>query len=130
MMLSPQVTVWKSKRRGYVSFLVCGLCVALNVLAYLPAKTFEEAEATEFTVTLFLLLIFVVSGLTAVILTIKNHRDVPLLALMLITMTFAFMSSLSGAWTRQTRIALQLSYAIVVLILATIRLLAVSRRDN
>src|SRR5690242_7910258 len=130
MMLSPQIAAWKSKRRGYVAFLVCGLCVALNVLAYQPAKTFEEAEATEFTVTLFLLLIFVISGLIAAILTIKNHRDVPLLALMLITMTFAFMSSLSGAWTRQTRIALQLSYAIVVLILTTIRLLAVSRRDN
>jgi len=130
MMPSPQIAVWKSRRRGYVAVLVCGLCVALNVLAYLPAKTFEEAEAIEFTVTLFLLLIFVISGLTAAILTIKNHPDVSLLALMVITMTFAFMSSLSGAWSRQTRIALQLSYATVVLILATVRLPAVSHRDN
>jgi len=129
-MLSPRVTVLKSKKRGYVAFFVCGLCVALNLLAYLPAKTFEEAEATEFTVTLFLLLVFVVSGLVAAIFTIKNHRDIPLLALALITITFAFMSSLSGAWSQHARVAVQISYAIVVLTLATVRLLAASRQPS
>ena len=44
---------------GYIAFLVCGLCVGFNLLAYLPAQTFAEAEATEFTVTLMLFLIFV-----------------------------------------------------------------------
>jgi hypothetical protein len=44
--------------RGYAAFLVCGLCAALNVLAYLPTQTIEEAETTEFTVTIALFVVF------------------------------------------------------------------------
>ena len=108
--------------------MVCGICVALNILAYLPPQTFEEAEATEFTVTLLLLMIFVIAGFIGVVSTIKNRRDTGLLVLLLLTVAFALTTNYWGSWALRIRIGLQLSYAILVLTLGTVRLLAVQRQ--
>jgi hypothetical protein len=53
------------ERPGHIAFLICGLCVALNQLAYQSSKTFEQAEAIEFTVTLALLAFFLISTIVA-----------------------------------------------------------------
>jgi hypothetical protein len=118
----------KNRKRGYVAFLICGICVALNLLAYLPRQTFEEAEATEFTVTIFLLLVFVGAGLFATISTFRNRGDIGLVSLLLVSVAFVIVSIFSGPWEWKVRIALQLSYAILVLTLGTIRLLATRRQ--
>jgi uncharacterized membrane protein YhaH (DUF805 family) len=125
-----QITVQRSRKRGYAAFLICGLCVALNILAYLPAQSFEQSEATEFTVTLFLLLVFSISALIGAALAIKNMRDVGLLMLLLVTIGFAFASSYSGSWGWKIRIALQLSYAILVLTVGAFRLLTIQRQPG
>jgi uncharacterized membrane protein YhaH (DUF805 family) len=127
-MVVQQVPNRKSRKRGYVAFLICGICVALNLLAYLPPQTFEQAEATEFTVTLLLLLVFVLAGFIAAISTVKNRGDGGLVSLLLLTLVFAAMSNFSGSWEWKLRIALQLSYAILVLTLGTIGLLATQRQ--
>jgi hypothetical protein len=49
--------------------------VALHVLAYIPSQTFEQAETTEFTVTLALVVTLLISSITALILAVKNRRD-------------------------------------------------------
>lgn len=116
-MAPQQSSIQKSKKRGYVAFLICGVCVALNVLAYLPAQSFEQSEATEFTVTLLLLLVFVVSALIGAILAIKNLRDFALTFLLLATIAFALTSNYTGTWGRRPRVVLELSYAAVVLTL-------------
>src|SRR5260370_9607357 len=121
-MLSQQVPNQTSRTRGYVAFLICGICVALNLLAYLPSQTFREAEATEFTVTLLLLLVFISAGLIATILAIKNRQDVGLVSLLLLTIAFVIANNCSSSWGWKMRIALQLSYAILVLTLGTIEL--------
>jgi uncharacterized membrane protein HdeD (DUF308 family) len=125
-----QTAIQKNKKRGYAAFLLCGLCAALNVLAYLPAKTFEEAEAVEFTTTTLLLLIFVIAGFFGMISTIKNRRDGGLLLLLIVTVLFCLVSTYSGSWPSKTRVALQLSYAVLVLAFGTIRLLAIQRDLN
>jgi uncharacterized membrane protein YhaH (DUF805 family) len=129
-MASPQVTVQRSRKRGYAAFLICGLCVALNVLAYLPAQSFEQSEATEFTVTLLLLAVFIISALTGAALAIKNMRDAGLLMLLLVTIGFAFASSYSRSWGWKMRIFLQLSYAILVLTIGTFQILAIQRQPR
>jgi hypothetical protein len=128
IVLSQRSTNQQSKKRGYVAFLICGICVALNLLAYLPPQTFEEAESTEFTVTVFLLLVFVVAGLIATVSAIKNRGDIGLVSLLLTTVAFAILSKYSGSWELRIRIALQLSYAILVLTLGTIGLLLAQRQ--
>jgi hypothetical protein len=117
-----------NRKRGYVAFLICGICVALNILAYLPTQSFREAEAAEFTVTLFLLLVFVVAGFTATISTIKNREDMGLVSLLSFTVAFVIVNIYSGPWELKMRIALQLSYAILVLALGTIGLLTTRRQ--
>jgi len=118
----------KNRKRGYAAFLICGICVALNLLAYLPRQTFEEAEATEFTVTIFLLVVFVVAGLFASVSTLRNRGDIGLVSLLLVSVAFVIVSIFSGPWGREKRIALQLSYAILVLTLGTIGLFATRRQ--
>ena len=127
-MLVQQVQNQKNAKRGYVAFLICGICVALNLLAYLPAQSFIEAEATEFTITIFLLLVFVIAGFIAAISTIKNRGNIGLMSLLLSTVAFVIVSNYSGSWELKMRIALQLSYAILVLALGTIGLLLTHRR--
>jgi hypothetical protein len=90
----------------------------------------EQAEATEFTTTLLLLPIFIIAGLCRIFLAIKNRGDVGLVALVLITIAFAFTSNYSGSWNWKLRMGMQLSYALMVLSLGTIRLLAVSRQPS
>jgi len=123
-----QVANQKNRKRGYVAFLICGICVALNILAYLPAQSFIEAEVTEFTVTIFLFLVFVLAGLFAAISTFKNRGEIGLVSLLLVSVAFVIASIYSGPWELKMRIALQLSYAILVLILGTIGLLAAKRQ--
>jgi hypothetical protein len=96
----------KNRKRGYAAHLVCGVCAALNLLAYLPPKAFEGAEATEFTVTIFLLLIFIVAGLFAAISTLKNRGDIGLLSLLILSVAFVMVSTYGSAWEWKTRIAL------------------------
>jgi hypothetical protein len=123
-----QVVNQQSRKRGYVAFLVCGICVALNLLAYLPPQTFREAEATEFTATAFLLLVFVVTGLIAVVSTLKNRGDIGVLSLLSLSVAFVIVTIHSGPWEWKMRIAMQISYAILVLTLGTIGLLATQRQ--
>ena len=106
-MLLRQVPNQKNRKRGYVAFLICGICVALNLLAYLPPQTFEQAEATEFTVTVFLLLVFVVAGLFGAISTFKNRGDIGLVSLLLVSVVFVTMSIFSGPWEWKIRITLE-----------------------
>ena len=129
-MASPQTAVQKSRKRGYAAFLVCGICVALNILAYLPAQTFLEAEAIEFTTTLLLLVIFIIAGFIGVVSAIKNRGDAGLLVLLLLTFAFALTTNYWGSWALKIRIGLQLSYVILVLTLGTVRLLAVERQPR
>jgi uncharacterized membrane protein YhaH (DUF805 family) len=123
-----QVHNHKNRKRGYAAFLVCGVCVALNLLAYLPRKTFEEAEATEFIVTGFLVLVFIVAGLFAAISTLKNLGDIGLVSMLLASAAFVIVSVYDGSWEWRMRIALQLSYAILVLTFGTIGLLTTRRQ--
>jgi 4-hydroxybenzoate polyprenyltransferase len=106
---------------------VCGLCVALNVLAYLPSQTFEAAEATEFTLTLALFLAFVGSSIVAWIYAFKRRKEIGLVVLLLLSLTFVALVSFSGSFGSRSRTALQLSYAIIVLGLASVRLLTLRR---
>jgi uncharacterized membrane protein HdeD (DUF308 family) len=117
----------RSEARGYAAFLVCGLCVALNLVSYLPAQTFEQAEATEFTTTLALFAAFVISSIVALIYAIKNRQEASLIALLLVSIAFVILSCVSGAFSQTGRTALQLSYAIVVLGVASARILALGR---
>jgi uncharacterized membrane protein HdeD (DUF308 family) len=117
----------RSEVRGYAAFLVCGLCVALNLISFLPSQTFEQAEATEFTTTLALFAAFVVSSIVALIYAIKNRREAGLIALLLVSVAFVILSCVSGAFSRDARTALQLSYAIVILGFASARILALRR---
>jgi hypothetical protein len=126
----PQAPNHKNRKRGYVAFLICAMCVSLNLLAYLPSQTLRQAEATEFTVTLFLLLVFVLSGLFAALATFKNRRDIVLVSLLFVSVAFVAMSVYSGSWELKTRITLQLSYAILVLTLGTIGLLGIRRQAS
>jgi hypothetical protein len=123
-----QIPNQRSGKGGYVAFLICGICVALNVLAYLPAQSFREAEATEFTVTLFLLLVFVIALLVAAISTIRNRRNDLLVLLLLLSVAFVAMTNYSRSWESKMRVVLQLSYAILVLTLGTIGMLLAQRR--
>ena len=113
--------------RGYAAFLVCGLCVVLNVLVYIPARTFEQAESTEFTVTLALLAAFLVSSITALILTVKNRRDVGLIALLVLSIAFVTLTYYSGSFRLHARRIVDLTYAIAVLGVAAIRLMTLRR---
>ena len=124
------MNLFKSRKKGYAAFLVCGLCAALNVLAYLPRQTFEEAEATEFTVTLLLVVVFLVFGILGIVLAIKNARDSLLLALMLATVSFTLTINLSGAWKSSMRVGLELAYAVFAIALGTLGLLLVSRKTG
>jgi hypothetical protein len=128
-MASQEITARKSEKMGYIAFLVCGLCVGFNLLAYLPAQTFVDAETTEFTATLMLLLIFVAAAFVAVISTIKNFRDLGLVLLLLSTVAFVAIS-LRSSWEGKTRVALQLSYAIFVFAIGTFRLVFPQRRPE
>ncbi len=127
-MVLRQIPNPRNGKRGYVAFLICGICVALNVLAYVPAQSFREAEATEFTVTLFLLLVFVIAFFVAAISTIKNRGNSGLVLLLLLTVVFIAMINYGRSWESKMRVALQLSYAILVLTLGTIGLLLAQRR--
>jgi hypothetical protein len=113
--------------RGYTAFLVCGLCVALNVLAYIPSQTFEQAETTEFTVTLALVVTFLISSITALILTVKNCRDVGLLALLVASIAFVALSYYGGSFQLHVRRIVDLSYVVGVLGVTTVRLLMLRR---
>jgi hypothetical protein len=124
---SQAAAIRRSAIRGYVAFVICGLCVAMNILAYLPSQTFEASEATEFTVTLALLGAFLISSVVAWIYAVKNRRDAGLVALLLLSASFVASSYFWGAFRSQTRTALQLSYAIVVLALAPIRIVTLRR---
>jgi hypothetical protein len=126
-MPSQQAPNQKNRKRGYVAFLICAMCVSLNLLAYLPSQTFREAEATEFTVTLFLLLVFILSGLFAALATFKNRGDIGLVSLLLVSVAFVIMSIYSSRWVWEM---LQVSYAILVLTLGTIGLLAPRRQTT
>jgi len=117
----------RRKIRGYAAFLVCGLCAALNLIAYLPTQTFEQAEATEFTTTLALIIVFLISSVVAVIYAIKNSRELGLIALLLFSVAFVTLICVSGSFSRAARTALQLSYAVVVLGFASARILALRR---
>jgi len=108
--------------------LVCGICVALNLLTYLPRKAVVEAEATEFTVTVFLLLVFIVASLLAAISTLKNRGDRVLVSQLLLTVAFVMVSIYGHVWEWKMSIALQLSYAVLVLTFGTIGLLANRRQ--
>ena len=118
----------KNRKRGYAAFLVCGICVALNLLTYLPRKAVVEAEATEFTVTVFLLLVFIVASLLAAISTLKNRGDRVLVSQLLLTVAFVMVSIYGHVWEWKMSIALQLSYAVLVLTFGTIGLLANRRQ--
>jgi hypothetical protein len=113
--------------RGYTAFLVCGLCVALNVFAYIPSQTFEQAETTAFTVTLALVVTFLISSITAQILAVKNRRDVGLIALMVASIAFVTLSYYGGSFQLHVRRIVDLSYAVGVLGLTTVRLLMLRR---
>jgi hypothetical protein len=104
--------------------------VALNILAYLPSQTFEEAEATEFTVTLALVVAFLIFSIIGLILTVKNRRDTGLIALSLVTMAFITLSYFRGAFQSQVRKTVDLSYAFAVLGIATARMLMIRRSIN
>ncbi len=116
-----------SRMRGYTAFIICGLCVALNALAYIPTKSFREAEATEFTVTITLLVVFIISSIVAWTCAVKNRRDVVLVGLLLLSATFVTFIYFSSSFRYQVRTLLEISYAIVVLGLGSIRLLAIRR---
>jgi hypothetical protein len=126
-MYSQAAAIRRSTIRGYAAFVVCGLCVALNVVAYLPSQTVEEAEKTEFTVTLALLGAFVISSMVAWIYAVKNRRDAGLLGLLLLSAVFLISTYFWGSLRSQTRTALQFSYAIAVLSIASVRLVTLRR---
>jgi cytochrome bd-type quinol oxidase subunit 2 len=111
-------------RRGYIAIAICGLCVGLNILAYSPGQSFEQAESTEFTVTLFLLLVFVISLLVATFFVIRNRRDIVLMLLLLVTFAFAWSATTYAVSTHRS---IYLSYAICTTSLATLRLVAQGR---
>ena len=113
--------------RGYTAFLVCGLCVALNVLAYIPSQTFEQAETTEFTVTLALVVSFLISSIIGLVLALKNRRDVGLIALLVASIAFVTLSYYRGSFQLHVRRIVDLSYAVGVLGLTTVRLLMLRR---
>lgn len=113
--------------RGYTAFLLCGLCVALNVLAYVPSRTFEQAETTEFTITLALAVTFLVSSIIGLVLALKNRRDAGLILLLVATIAFAILSYYGGSFGLHVRRTGSLTYAVVVLGIATIRLLMLRR---
>ena len=117
----------RSTMRGYTAFLVCGLCVALNVLAYVPSQTFEQAETTEFTITLALAVTFLVSSIIGLVLALKNRRDVGLILLLVATITFAILSYYGGSFGLHVRRSGSLTYAVIVLGVATVRLLVLRR---
>jgi len=123
-----QASNQKNRKRGYMPFLICTMCVSLNLLAYLPSQTFREAEATEFSVTLFLLLVFILSGSFAALATFQNRGDIGLVSLLFVSVAFVVVSVYSGSWGLKTRITLQLFYAILVLTFGTIGLLATKRQ--
>jgi hypothetical protein len=124
---SQAAAIRRSTIRGYVAFALCGLCAALNVAAYLPPQTIEEAEATEFTITLALLVVFLISSIVAWIYAVKNHREIGLVVLLFLSITFVALSYFEGSFRWQLRIAWQLSYAIVVLGIAGARLTMIQR---
>jgi uncharacterized membrane protein HdeD (DUF308 family) len=124
---SQAAAIRRSTIRGYVAFAVCGLCVALNVLAYLPSQTFEEAEATEFTATLAVLVVFLISSIVAWIYAVKNRKEIGLVVLLLLSITFVALSYFSGTFPSHVRTALQLCYAIVVLGISAARLMLMQR---
>ena len=95
--------------------------------AYLLSQTFEEAEPTEFTVTLALLVAFVISSIVAWTYAMKNRGEVGLIALLLLSVTFVALSYFSGSFRSQARTALQLAYSISVLGIASVRLLMIRR---
>jgi hypothetical protein len=124
---SQAAAIPRSAIRGYVAFAVCGLCVALNVLVYLPSQTFKVAEATEFTVTLALLVVFLISSIVAWIYAVKNRKEIGLLVLLLLSITFIALSYFGGSLQSRVRTALELCYAIVVLGIAAARLMMIQR---
>jgi len=101
-------------RRGYVAFFLCGLCVALNELAYLPSQTFVETEATEFTVTFALLILFVASAIAGTVYTFRHPRDSGLVTLFLVTLGFVASSYFRGSYSLHARVILDISYAVLV----------------
>ena len=126
-MHSQTAAIRQSTIRGYAAFVVCGLCVALNLIFYLPAKTFEQAEVTEFTVTLALLAAFIISSIFASGYAIKNRHDLGLVSLFSLSIVFVILICASGLFSWQARSALQLCYAIIVLGSASVRLLSLRR---
>jgi uncharacterized membrane protein HdeD (DUF308 family) len=124
---SQAAAIRQSTIRGYVAFAVCGLCAALNVAAYPPPQTFEEAEATEFTVTLALLVVFLISSIVAWIYAVKNRKEIGLVVLLLLSIIFVAPNYFSGSFTSHVRTALQLWYAIIVLGIAAVRLKMIQR---
>jgi hypothetical protein len=113
--------------RAYAAFLVCGLCVALNKLAYLPRQTFSEAEPTEFTVTLPLLVIFLVSSVVAAILALKNRKNIALVVLLLATCVFVGWAHFGSGFQSQTGQVMQLAYPFSVFALAIPRMFQLRR---
>jgi hypothetical protein len=101
--------------------------MAQNVLAYLPTQTIEEAETTEFTVTIALFVVFVITSIAAWILAIKNHREIGLIALLLLSFAFVMLSYFGGSLKSPVRTTLQFSYAIIVLGVAAVRLVMIRR---
>jgi uncharacterized membrane protein HdeD (DUF308 family) len=110
----------KNRKRGYAAFLICALCVDLNLLAYLPSQTF----------TALLALVFVLSGLFATLATLKNRSDIGLVWLLLLSVAFVVVSVYGRSWELKARIGLQLSYAILVLTFGTIGLLVARRQPT
>jgi drug/metabolite transporter (DMT)-like permease len=117
----------RRKIRGYAAFLVCGLCVALNLIFYLLAATFAEADLTELPVTLALLVVFAISSIVAWVYAIKNRREPGLVALLLLSIAFVILISVSSSFSWDAQSVLQLSYAIIVIALAPFRIVTLRR---
>ena len=118
---------YRSENRGYAAFLTGGVCVALNLISYLPARTFEQAEVTEFTVTLVLLTGFAIFTIVASSYALRNRQEPGLVALFLLSVAFILLICFGGSFDSMARSGLQLCYAIIVLGIASTRLLMFRR---
>jgi hypothetical protein len=78
-------------------------------------------------VTLALAVTFLVSSIIGLVLALKNRRDAGLILLLVATITFAILSYYGGSFGLQVRRSGSLTYAVVVLGVATVRLLVLRR---
>jgi hypothetical protein len=121
---------WNRQRRAYIWFLVCGLCLLINVFAYLPGRDFWGAEAIEFIVTIPLIPVFLLSGLIGIISVVRLgfKKDKVLLVLMCCTVCFVAFAFFRGETSRQVRQLVDVLCAAITTVLSLLGLAFALRR--